>query len=99
MDVIFVSHPYRADTKRNQDHVRDIARKLAVRGFLPLAPQIYLPLLLDETTERALALKLCLRLVGLSDLLRVYGEPTEGMRLEIIEAQRLGIPVVRGDSK
>jgi hypothetical protein len=34
-------------------------------------------------------------MVALSDEVRVYGEPSEGMRLEIAEAERLGIPVVR----
>jgi len=32
--------------------------------------------------------------VALSDEVYAYGEPTEGMRLEIAEAERLGIPVV-----
>ena len=69
-----------------------------MEGYLPIAPQIYLPEFIDEATERDLALKLCLALVTLSGEVRVYGKPTEGMRLEIAEAHRLGIPVVNGET-
>jgi hypothetical protein len=58
------------------------------------------PTFLDESTERDVAMRLCLRLVSLSDEVRVYGpEISEGMRLEIAEAERLGIPVLRGDRR
>ena len=67
-----------------------------MEGHCPLAPQIYLPQFVDESTERALALKLCLELLALSEEVRVYGEPSAGMHLEIAEAHRLGIPVVDG---
>ena len=72
-----------------------IARELAQEGDLPLAPQIYLPNFIDEACERKLALGVCLRLLTLADEMWAYGEPTDGMRLEIAEADRLGIPVVR----
>jgi hypothetical protein len=71
---------------------------LVVEGHLPIAPQLYLPAFLDETTERNLALQFCLRLVALADEVRVYGEPTAGMRLEIDEARRLEIPVLDGET-
>jgi hypothetical protein len=94
--TIYVAHPYAADPKRNRERVRRIARRLALEGHLPLAPQLYQPQFLDERTERDLALGICLGLVRLSDEVRVYGEPSEGMRLEIAEAGRLGIPIVHG---
>jgi hypothetical protein len=34
--------------------------------------------------------------VVLSDAVHVYGEPTDGMRLEIDEARRLGIQITAG---
>jgi len=71
-----------------------ICRRLISEGRVPIAPQVYIPAFVDEATERDLALRLCLRLVALSDEVYAYGEPTEGMRLEIAEAERLGIPVV-----
>jgi hypothetical protein len=65
-----------------------------MEGHLPLPPQLFVPGFIDEATERDLALGLCLKLVALADEVRVYGELTDGMRLEIAEANRLGIPVV-----
>lgn len=94
--VVFVSHPFALDPDGNRRRVAAIARRLVLEKQLPLAPQIYLPVFLDEATERELALRLCLRCVALSDEVRSYGEPTAGMRLEIAEARRLGIPVVEG---
>jgi hypothetical protein len=95
MKVVFVCHPFAADPDSNQGQVARVARGVALEGHLPLAPQIYLPQFLDEATERDLALRLCLRLVALSDEVRAYGEPTAGMRVEIAEAARLGIPIIR----
>jgi hypothetical protein len=98
MRTVFVSHPFSRCPDRNRESVAVIARSLVNQGSLPVAPQIYLPQFINEATERDLALKLCLELVALSDEVRVYGEPSEGMRLEIAEARRLGIPVLDGET-
>ena len=95
--VIYVCHPYRSDPTGNRVRVGRFCRRLVRSGNLPLAPQVCLPAFLDETTERDLAMKLCLRMVGLAEEIRVYGKPSEGMRLEIGEAQRLGIPITHED--
>ena len=96
MSIVFISHPFSSDPALHSSTVANITRRIALKDHLPLAPQIYLPVFLNEDTERDLALKLCLQFVALADEVRVYGEPTEGMRLEIAEAQRLGIPIVQG---
>ena len=93
---VFISHPFSGSPVANVALVRQIAQRLAAAMHLPLAPQLYLPQFIDEATERALALRLCLELVALSDELHVYGEISAGMRLEIAEAHRLGIPVIDG---
>ncbi len=95
MASVFISHAFSSNPDVNRALIRKIARGVALEGHLPLAPQIYLADFIDEGCERELALKLCLQLVALADEVRVYGEPSEGMRLEIAEAHRLGIPVVR----
>ena len=93
MSIVFISHPFSSDPALHSSTVVNITRRIALQGHLPLAPQIYLPAFLKEDTERDLALKLCLQFVRLADEVLVYGEPTEGMQLEIAEARRLGIPV------
>jgi hypothetical protein len=52
---------------------------------------------MDERRERDRVLKFCLSLLAKADELRVFERVSEGMRLEIDEARRLGIPVVKGD--
>ena len=97
--VAFISHSFSSHPQRNAARITAIARRVALEGCLPLAPQIYLPQFVDEATERSLALNLCLALVAMSNEVRVYGDPTAGMRLEIAEARRLGIRVVAGDDE
>ena len=97
MQVCFVSYPFSRDRETNEGLVVRIARRLALEGYLPIAPQIYLPRFVREDSERELGLGLCLRLVSLADDLRVYGSPTEGMLREIAEARRMGLPVVQGE--
>src|SRR5713101_1321410 len=96
--VIYVCHPFSGNVGKNQADVAHITRHLSVQGHLPLAPQLYIPNFIDESTERDYAMKICFGLVALADEVWTYGELTEGMRLEITEAWRLGIPVVAGDA-
>lgn len=93
--VIFVSHPFSSDPDRNVKCVLPVARAIALAGHTPLAPQLYLPQFVDKSSERDLAMKLCLGFLVRSEEVWTYGEPTDGMRLEIAEAERLGIPVAR----
>jgi hypothetical protein len=96
MKVIYICHPFRADPAGNAERVRRLSAGL--RGkCVPLAPHLFLPAYIDEMTERSLAPTHCLRLVAVADEVRVYGDPTEGMALEITEARRLGIPVIYMD--
>lgn len=98
MESVFISHAFSSAAADNAAAVTRLARRLMLSGVVPIAPQIYLPQFIDELTERDLALRLCLALVARSDEVRVYGKPTEGMRLEIAEARRLCIPIVAGDA-
>ena len=95
LKVAYICHAFGADAARNTDHVRSTCRRLAFEGFLPLAPQLWLPQFLDDAADRDRAMTFCLRLIALADEVHVYGEISEGMRLEIGEARRLGIPVVK----
>ena len=93
MKIIYICHKFRGDPAGNAERVRRICAALK-RDSVPLAPQLMLPAFIDESTERELAIAHCLRLVAVADEVRVYGEPTEGMLLEIAEARRFGIPIV-----
>jgi len=92
--VLYICHPFGSDPQGNAERVRKICRWFAQQGYLPLAPQIYLPQFLDEASEREVAMGVCRRLIGLADELLVFGEPTAGMLMEMEEAERLDVPVV-----
>lgn len=91
--VVYIAHAFACDPAGNVERVRRIAEGMK-HDCAVIAPHLMLPHFIDEATERPLALAHCLRLVAAADEVRVYGEPTEGMALEIAEARRLGIPVV-----
>ncbi len=89
---VYVCHPYADDPRGNTEVVRRISRRLIAEGVVPLAPHLYLPQLLNETTDRELALALCLELLATCDEVRVYGNVvTNGMERELREAKRLGL--------
>ena len=93
MRIVYICHAFQGDPVGNIEQVRRIAEGLK-HDYVVIAPHLMLPHFIDEATERPLALAHCVRLVAAADELRVYGEPTAGMALEIAEAQRLGIPVL-----
>ena len=90
--LIYIAHAFRADAAGNAERVRRICEGLK-QECVPIAPHLLLPGYIEEATERDLALRHCLRLLAACDEVRVYGEPTAGMRFEIEEARRLGMPV------
>lgn len=94
--ILYICHPFGSNPVDNANRITYLCHQLVSSDYFPFAPQLLLPHFLDETTERDFAMAFCLRLVSLVDEVRVYGNPTEGMRLEIAEARRLGIPVVEG---
>lgn len=92
---VYIAHPFSDDVEGNVERVRAICRAVVDEGHVPIAPHLYLPAFIDETTERELALKLCTELVGCCDALWFYGTRiTPGMEKEIAVAHERGIPVV-----
>ena len=91
---IYVCHPFAGDPEGNAARVRGLCGSLTDAGLLPIAPHIYLPQFIDESTDRKRAMGLCLELIGTCDEVRVYGgRVTDGMRREIEHAEARGIPV------
>jgi hypothetical protein len=91
--AVFISHAFSSSPEANRDLVARIARRLALAGHLPLAPQLLFPHFIDETTERHIAMKLSLELLALANEIRLYGPISPGMAVELEEAFSLGIPI------
>lgn len=91
---VYVCHPFSDDPAGNVERVRQVSRNLVVEGVLPVAPQLYLPQVVDEAPHRERALTLCLELLDTCDEVRVFGgRITPGMERELQHASRRGIPV------
>lgn len=66
-------------------------------GCKAIAPQAYLPYLLNDSVpkERELAMSFCMQMLSMCDALVICGDHlSDGMRLEIIFAHQHGIPVL-----
>lgn len=91
--IIYICHPFRGDITGNQLKVKHICEVIK-NECVPLAPHLLLPHYLDEEIERELALLHGLILLRAADELWITSEViSEGMKGEIKEAKRLGIPI------
>ena len=95
--VVFVCSPYRGDVETNTQNARRYCRLVMSRGGIPFAPHLLFTQFLneDKAEERRCGLRMGMEMLRLCDELWAFGEPTEGMRMEIEQAERLGIPVCR----
>lgn len=92
--------PYAAPTLEGiQQHValaQLLARQIYADGYWPIVPHLYAPQWLDDADpeQRAVGLHWGLSLLARCRVVYVYGgqAPSSGMRLELAEADRLGIP-------
>lgn len=93
--LIFVSSPYRGAVAHNLTVARAAAKMVFDAGAIPVVPHLYIPLVLDDDIprERDQGIAAALRLLATCDEMWVFGEPTAGMAMEIVEAQRLGLPI------
>jgi hypothetical protein len=96
---VYVCHPYGDDPVGNGSAILDICHTITEAGDIPIAPAIYLSQWLDESNpaDRQRRLEMACAMVPLCREVRVYGAPTEGMRLEIEAAGLCRIPVVHVD--
>lgn len=97
--VVYICHPFKDNMEENREKVRGICEAVK-HDVVPLAPHLLLPHYMEEATERVLALEHGLKLVSKSDELWVMTKRiTEGMKLEIEEAEGLKIPVIYKQDK
>jgi len=93
--LIFVSSPYRGDVSRNLAVARAAAKQVFDAGHVPVVPHLYIPLVLDDDIpeERDQGIAAALKLLSACDEMWLFGEPTQGMAMELEEARRLDLPV------
>ena len=98
--LIFICSPYRGDVEPNIQNARRYCRHVYEHVGIPLAPHLLFTQFLndDDSTERRAGLCLGVEMLKRCDELWAFGQPTEGMALEIQEAMRLGVRARRFDT-
>lgn len=99
-EKIFICSPYRGDTKLNKAKALAYCRRATAAGYMPMAPHLYFTLFLDEEDpdQRMAGIAAGLECMEDCAAVWVFGEPTEGMRIEIAHAVELGKSVVFYDA-
>jgi hypothetical protein len=98
MKIIYVASPYAGDTEKNTEFAKRACRHVMNEGHAFFAPNLLYPQLLNDANphERQTGLDMGIAMLSRCDELWCYGDRiSPGMRLEIEEAARLGIPVYR----
>ena len=56
--IIYVCSPYSGNISLNTERAKIYSRMAVDRGAIPVTPHLYLPLFLDEETERDAAIEM-----------------------------------------
>lgn len=95
---IYICSPYKGDTEKNTANAIGFCRFAVEHSYFPICPHVYLPRFMDENNpaERELALSFGIRLLQGCKEIWVFGSIiSEGMRQEIMTANRYGIKIRR----
>lgn len=96
MNLVYIASAYRGDVENNILKAIEYCRYTATCGFIPICPHIYFTQFLNDDieVERIKGISMGLQLLSMCSEIWVFGENiTEGMKKEIAEAERLGIPI------
>ncbi len=100
MKLVYIASPYAGDIEYNTKMTIEYCSYATSCNVCPVAPHLLFPRFLCENNpaEREKGIKMGLRLLASCDAIWVFGDQiSEGMRREIAEAERLGIPIIHQD--
>lgn len=87
--LAYICCPYRGDVQANIEKAREYAKFAVREGFIPMACHLLFDGVVDEETERDLAMFMDLVMLGKCPQVWVFGSHiTEGMQREIENAER-----------
>ena len=87
---VYICSPYRSDPRMNVLRARRYCRFAVAEGRIPLAPHLYFPQFLSESSERETAFRMNFELLKLCAEIWVFGDDlSEGMVLELSRAKTL----------
>lgn len=87
--LVYICCPYAGDVHANIEKAKGYARFAVREGFIPVTTHLLFDGVLDEETERELAMFMDLVMLGKCPQVWVFGSHiTEGMHREIGQAER-----------
>ena len=87
---VYICSPYRSDPRINVLRARRYCRFAVSKGRVPLAPHLYFPQFLSESSERDVAFRMNYELLKLCGEVWVFGaKRSEGMAWELSRAKML----------
>lgn len=96
MKLVYICSPYAGDIESNVGFAKAACHYAMRQGCAPVAVHLLYPQFLDDATpsEREAGIRMGLRVLAACEELWVCGTHiSSGMRQEIAEAKRLGIPI------
>ncbi len=96
MKLVYICSPYAGDIESNIRFAKAACRYAMEQGCAPVAVHLLYPLLLNDAipSEREIGIRMGLRVLASCEELWICGgHISSGMRCEIAEAKRLGIPI------
>lgn len=92
--LVYVASPFAGDEARNTENAIRYCRFAVDSGAIPLAPHLFLPRFMSETSERDAAMFMNMVFLGKCEQLWVFGERiTDGMAAEIAKAKKRRMPI------
>jgi hypothetical protein len=94
--LVYICSPYAGDIESNIRFAKDACRYAMEQDCAPVAVHLLYPLLLNDAipSERETGIRMGLRVLASCEELWICGgHISSGMRCEIAEAKRLGIPI------
>ncbi len=88
--IVYIASALSGDIEGNTIKTRGYSLFAIMQGAVPINPILNLTGVLDEKSDREMAMSIDLALLQRSDEIWIFGIPTEGMMAEIDEAERCG---------
>lgn len=85
----YICSPYAGDIEKNMFRAKAFSRFAVEKNCIPVVPHLLFPQFMEEATERRLALKMGIVLLGKCGQVWVFGDViSEGMEAEITKAKK-----------
>lgn len=101
MEKVFICSPLKGDVQENIRRAKLYCHYVISCGYLPIAPHVYFTALLNDNDpkERQLGMTMGLELLKDCQQLWIFGTViSEGMKVEIVEAGKLGIKIIKKET-